>query len=367
MLKPWPITRINSVMLFFILLIVILHFGREFFVLITFSGFLAMLMTPVSNKLEKTGIPRVYSTLLSVMVIVIVITAFLLLISAQIAVFSEDLPKIQSKFEELVSNIQAWIENQLGISYQQQASTIKEQSKNALGNVGGFLTSIIKGTTALIGSVILVLVFLFLFLLHREKYENFVLLLYKDEKRDEAKIVINKISKIAQHYLTGRAISMTLLAILYAIGLLIIGLKNAILLSLVAAAITFVPYVGPFIGGLVPFFMAIVTGNSFTLAIEVVIVIVVTQTFQNYFIEPYVVGGSVNISPFFTILILILGGIIWGVAGIVLFLPLLGVIKIIFENAEGLQPYAYLIGDQKESSAPSKIWDKAKKVFKHKH
>jgi predicted PurR-regulated permease PerM len=84
---------------------------------------------------------------------------------------------------------------------------------------------------------------------------------------------------------------------------------------------------------------------------------------DHYFIEPYVVGGSVSISPFFTIFVLILGGLIWGIAGIILFLPLSGILKIIFENVQGLQPYASLIGDQSDSSKHQNIWSKYKGRF----
>ncbi|NJK95971.1 MAG: AI-2E family transporter [Bacteroidales bacterium] len=65
--------------------------------------------------------------------------------------------------------------------------------------------------------------------------------------------MIAKISKIAQQYLAGRAISIIILTIFYTIGLLVLGIKNAFLLSAIAAIVTFIPYVGPIIGGLLPF------------------------------------------------------------------------------------------------------------------
>ena len=212
----------------------------------------------------------------------------------------------------------------------------------------------------------LVLVFTFLFLLHREKYENFFVLMYKDEKREDAKLIIAKISKIAQQYLAGRAISIIILTIFYTIGLLILGIKNAFLLSAIAAIVTFIPYVGPVVGGLLPIFMALVSNDSFGPALGVVVVISLAQLFDNYFIEPYVVGGNVNVSPFFTIFILIVGGLVWGIAGVILFLPLLGMLKIVFDNVEGLYPYAYLIGDQNGDSGTSRIMKKIKGFFRKK-
>jgi predicted PurR-regulated permease PerM len=147
------------------------------------------------------------------------------------------------------------------------------------------------------------------------------------------------------------------------VGLLILGIKNAFLLSAIAAIVTFIPYVGPIVGGMLPVFVALVTEDSLGPALGVIIVISLAQLFDNYFIEPYVVGGNVNISPFFTILILIVGGIIWGIAGVILFLPLLGMIRIFFDHVEGLYPYSYLIGDQGEAAGSVRIWQKLKKNF----
>lgn len=362
MLKPLNLSGINNILFFFILISVILYFGRDFFVLIAFAGFLAMLMTPVSNKLENYNISRVLTSLLSVVIIVAVIAGVIGLLSAQISNVVQDIPQIKKGLQEMIANIQSWISNKFGVNMEEQMSTVKEQASGAVSSAGGFLAGILTGTFTFIGSFLLVLVFTFLFLLHREKYESFVVMLYKPEKRKEAEEIISKVSKVAQQYLGGRLISIVFLGILYLIGFTIIGLENAALLAAITAITTFIPYVGPFLGGLVPFFMAIISG-SFNQALWVVIIIFAAQLVDNYFVEPYVVGGSVSISPFFTIFILILGGAIWGIAGVILFLPILGIVKIVFENVEGLQPYAYLIGDQKESSGSKELWSKFKGLF----
>jgi predicted PurR-regulated permease PerM len=187
-------------------------------------------------------------------------------------------------------------------------------------------------------------------------------MLSREEKRSETDEVINKISKIAHHYLAGRILAVFIIGILYIIGFSIVGLKDGIILSALAALVTIIPYIGALLGGLIPFFMSVIDG-SLNQSVWVVVIVLIVNVIDHYFIEPYVVGGSVSISPVFTILILILGGVVWGLAGIILFLPLLGILKIIFENVEGLAPYAYLIGDQKESSASKKIWLKLKGIF----
>ncbi len=356
---PHPgLARLNKILLFAILISVVLYFGREFFKLISFAGLLAMLMTPVSNKLEKHRISRVFSSVISVLIIVAVFSGVIALLSAQIGNIGKELPVILLRYEEFKLDIQSWINDSLGVTTGQ----LRVHAPDVFNNAGSFLMEMVKGSVTFIGSLFLVMVFIFLFLMQRNKYENFVVMLYKEDKRNEAKEMIDKISRVAQQYLTGRLVAALIMGVLFLIGFLIIGLKNTVLLSLIVAIMTIIPYVGALIGGLVPFFMSIIDG-SFNQSIWVVIIILVVNVIDHYFIEPYVVGGSVNISPFFTIFVLILGGIVWGISGIILFLPLSGILKIVFDNVQGLGPYAALIGDQRDSSRHGNVWTKLNGIF----
>ena len=359
---PHPgLARINRILLFTILISVVLYFGRQFFTLICFAGLLAMLMTPLSNKLESHGFSRVISSLVSVLIIVALFSGVILLLSAQIGNIGKELPLVMLRYEEIKLDIQTWINDSLGISSNQ----LRVHASDAFNNAGSFLSNMVKGTITFIGSLFLVLVFIFLFLMQRNKYESFVVMLYKEEKRDRAKEMIDKISGVAQQYLTGRLVAALIMGALFLIGFLIIGLKNAVVLSLIVAIMTIIPYVGALIGGLVPLFISFIDG-SLNQSVWVIIIVLLINLIDHYFIEPYVVGGSVNISPFFTIFVLILGGLVWGIAGIILFLPLSGIIKIIFENVAGLQPYASLIGDQRDSSHPKNVWAQLKGIFSRK-
>jgi predicted PurR-regulated permease PerM len=356
---PHPgLERVNKILLFVILTSIVLYFGRGFFVLISFAGLLAMLMTPVSNRLENRGVSRVISSLISVMIIVVIFSVVILLLAAQIGNIGKELPLILLRYEEIKLDLQQWVNDSLGVSSQQ----LRVHASEVFNNAGSFLTNFIKNTIAFIGSLFVVLVFIFLFLMQRTKYEKFVLMLYKEEKRNKAKDMIDRISQVAQQYLTGRLVAACIMGILFLIGFLIVGLKNSVILALIVAIMTIIPYVGALIGGLVPLFISMIDG-SLNQSIWVVIIILAINTIDHYIIEPYVVGGSVNISPFFTIFVLILGGLIWGIPGIILFLPLSGIIKIVFENVEGLQPYASLIGDQRDSSKPKNSWAGLKRIF----
>jgi predicted PurR-regulated permease PerM len=356
---PHPgLPRINKILLFVVLISIVLYFGRGFFILISFAGLLAMLMTPVSNRLENKGMSRVFSSAICVLIIIVGFSAVIILLSAQIGNIGKELPLIMLRYEEIKLELQAWINDSLGLSSQQ----LRVHTSDVFNNAGSFLTNMVKTAIAFIGNLFLVLIFIFLFLMQRNKYESFVVMFYNEDKRDEAKDMIDRISMVAQQYLTGRLVAACIMGLLFLIGFLLVGLKNSVVLALIVAIMTIIPYVGALIGGLVPLFISLIDG-PIDQSIYVVIIVLIVNTIDHYLIEPYIVGGSVNISPFFTILVLILGGVIWGIAGIILFLPLSGIIKIVFENVQGLQPYASLIGDQRPSTSHKTTWAQIKGIF----
>ncbi len=359
--------RVNQYLFFFVLAVVVMYFGRSFIIPIVFAAMLAMLMAPLCRKLDSWGFPRALSTLSCVLILAAVVVGMVLIIGAQIATFGKDIDKIKQKGTEMIAKGQDYIEKRYGVSEKRQEEVVKEQAKKAQESQsqskkgGSMVTRVLSGITSAVAGIILTLVFTFLFIFSKEKYESFFLRLYKDEDEGKVKKVVNDISTVSQKYLTGRAMSITIIWILYSIGLSIVGIKNAILLAGVAALLTLIPYVGTVLGGLFPVFMALVTEDSMQPALMAVLVMFVIQTMDNYFIEPNIVGGEVSLSALTSILSIIAGGMIWGVAGMILFLPMMGIIKIICDHVEPLKPIGFVIGDP-DAKKPSKItlWVKEK-------
>src|SRR5690606_39870325 len=96
---------------------------------------------------------------------------------------------------------------------------------------------------------------------------------------------------------------------------------------------------------------ALITADSLSTPIMLAIFFTVLQQIDSYFLTPRITGGRIQLSPLFTILALLLGGMVWGIEGMLLFIPFLGVAKIIFDHIESLRPYGYLIGTDKETDA----------------
>jgi predicted PurR-regulated permease PerM len=356
--------RVNQYLLFAVLLILILYYGKTFLIPLTFGALLAMLMAPVCNKLDSLGLKRGLSTTVCILILVAVIVGIGFVIGGQFSAFADDVTLIERKGRESLEQVQGYIQDKLGVSEKKQEAMVKQQSQGAGKVAAAAAGKILAGLTSTIGTIVITLVFTFLFIFGKEKYQSFFIRLYKDEDTAKVKKITDRISEVSQQYLTGRVKSILIIAVLYSIGLSIIGLKNAVLLAGIAALLTVIPYVGTVLGGLFPVLMALVTEDTYHMALYAALVMFVIQTTDNYFIEPNVVGGEVNLSALVSIVSILAGGMIWGVAGMILFLPMAGITKIVCDNIEPLKPIGYLLGDNQKKSGSGGVIQWIKKRFK---
>jgi predicted PurR-regulated permease PerM len=353
--------RINQYLLFGALLVIVLYYGKTVLIPIVFAALLAMLMAPICRKLDSWGVHRALSSLVCILILLVTLTGVLAIVVAQVRSFSQDIPQIEEKTNELVSQVEKYIQDKFDVPPEKQESFFKEQIKSLGKSAGSYAGNIVSRVTSTIANLLLTLVYTFLFLYSKEKYETFFVKLYKEEEPAKVKAIVHQISEVSQQYLRGRVLSILVIMVMYSAGLLLIGIKNAILLAGIAALLTIIPYVGSVLGGLFPVLMALVTEDTVQPALWAGAVLIFIQAMDNYFIEPKIVGGEVNLSALATILILVIGGIIWGAVGMILFIPMLGVAKIVFDHVENLKPFGYLIGDpENRKQSRLKMWFKEK-------
>jgi predicted PurR-regulated permease PerM len=361
----FSLSKINELLLFAVLATIVLYFGRQILIPVIFAAMLSMLMAPVCRKLDNRGFNRVSSALTCILILLTVFVLSMAIVIGQISSFADDLSLIEQKSELFFTQIKHYIEQQFRISPERQMTILKQQVKSWNQSAGSYVGNLAGGIIGMIAGLAITLVFTFLMLFHKEKYQEFFLKLNRSGDQAKTKMVLEKITHVSQQYLTGRAISMVFLFVLYAAALLIIGIKNALLLAGIASLLTIVPYVGPILGGFFPFLMALLTEDSLQPAMWVAVTLIIIQAIDNYFVEPYVLGGEVHLTALSTIIVIILGGLVWGVAGMILFIPMVAIAKIIFDNVESLKPYAYLIGDE-ERAPSSRLRDWFMKIFSRK-
>ncbi len=353
------IHRANAMLLFTILLVVALYFGHTVLIPLTFGIILGMLLLPVCRKLESWGVGRALAVFGCILLLLLVLGAVLGVIYIQAANFAEDGPRIQEQFQKSLDEAQAWIGQQLGISEQKQLNLIKQASQSLSKSGQSFAKKFASGMAGGLADFVLVLVYIFFFLWKRERYADFFLQLARDESRPEARQTLREITKVSARYMGGRLLAMGMLATLYGTGFMIVGLKNGILLAVIAVLPTIVPFVGPLFGGLFPLAAAMVDSSS-GMVVPVLGVLVAGQLIDEYFIEPFVLGTNLDLNPFMTIFSIVVGEALWGVAGMILFIPLFAIAKITFDHLPALHPLAFLLGDEGEEPG---FVDKIKKWF----
>lgn len=351
-----PLIKVNLIFLLFFLIFGGMYFGRDFFIPLTFAAILAMLLTPLCIKFEKLGLGRILATTLCILILLTFFVGLGALISTQIAGFSDDFPQMQQQLTKKVTDVQQFIAEKLGISPEEQKEVLKNQSSES-DDENSILSNFLNSFTSFSASSLLMLVYLFMLINYRQRFSGFVLKVVSESKRQEARQIITDSSRVAQQYLVGRVLLILTLMVCYTIGFVIIGLENALLLAIIASVMSIIPYIGNIIGIAFPLLMALMQEDGLWLFLGVIIIFSVVQFVESYIMEPYIVGAEVDIHPFFTIVIIVIGELVWGISGMILAIPLLGIIKIVFSHIDSMKPYAYLISGGKTEDQ-KKWWKK---------
>jgi predicted PurR-regulated permease PerM len=190
-------------------------------------------------------------------------------------------------------------------------------------------------------------VYTFFLLFYRTKTAHFIFRLTGRKNKRKTLDILRQVSTITTKYMSGLLIVVLILAVLNTAGLFIIGVRHALLFGILAALLNLIPYIGTFIGGLIPIVYVLLTSSSpFQVALQIFILFSVVQFLENNLITPNVVGNNIKINPLAIILSLLLGNMIWGIPGMLIVIPCLAILKIIMQNIEDLRPFAYLISDR---------------------
>lgn len=347
-MKHKDLRKINSLIIFIFAALGILYFGASFLIPLTFAAFLAALISPFSNFLEKIGFGRGISCFTSTLIVFIIISGVSYLIFVQLRNFADDLPRNQEQLNEFSDNIQQQISAVTGLSPQEQMVLLQERSESIRGTIETYITNLLRYLVNTSLQLILVMVYLFLFLLYRTKFFDFVMKFVPEKKDIQVEKIIYKANRVIYHYLWGRIKVMIILAAMYIVTFMIFDLPYAVLLTVFGALVTIIPYIGPFISGLLPIVILFIFNPNISEVLLFAAIISLIQLVESYVLEPIIIGNEVQLNPLAVIIAIIAGGMIWGIAGMILFVPLFAIVKIISDHTPNLRPIGFLIGNNKE-------------------
>lgn len=355
--KHISFTKVTILLFFTFLIITGLYFLKPFLVPLSFAFILAMLMMPVSDKLENSGMPKGVAIFCCILIILFVFILTILVLYEQIEALAHDLPNLKSTVTAKIEQIQIYINDKISLSSEKQRIYMKSRSEAFVETTAARIKSLLIFTTGFIGSFLLTLVYTCLFMAYRERFKKFFLKMFPNGNGSH-EALIQKISAVAEQYLLGRLITIILLAILYSIGLLMTGVKYAIFLAILSAILNIVPILGTLFGAALSLLIAFITGDTGTIW-GVFAVFVAVQLIENYLLTPLVVGVRVNLNPLFTLMAVMGGSLLWDIPGMILSIPFLAILKIIFDNFTSLEPIGYIMGREvKERKLVAKILKK---------
>ena len=321
----------------------IMYIGHDIIVPLIFSAILAILLNPLVNYLSRR-INRIIAIFIAILLAMVVVAALFYFIGSQLALFSESFPLLKQKFHTYFKDIISWVSHTFNVSVPKIKTWIAQTKSQGLEGGGAVIGQTLLSVSGALVVVLLIPVYIFLIIFYKPLLLDFVAMSFASSKHTTVAEVLLETRKLIQSYLVGLLLEAALVATLNSVGLLIIGVDYAILLGIIGAILNLIPYIGGIVAISLPMIMALTT-QSPSAAIAVLILYIIVQLLDNNLFVPKIVASKVKINALISIVVVLIGGALWGVGGMFLSIPLTAIVKVICDRVEGLQPLGFLLGD----------------------
>lgn len=342
--------RLNKLLNISLLILTVgylLYILRDFLYPMAIAGLIAYLLYPIANFLEKKFLPRFMAVFISIIVGFIIVAALGLFLYSQLKDLISDFPQLKVAAVKNIEPTLKSVFNFLGYENYEIKALVREKIVAFFDFGSQTFNNLFAETTSTLVRLAIMPVYVFLLLFYRTKFAFFLVRVTGKENRNNLLVMLKDISDVIPRYLSGVTIVVVILSILNSLGLYIIGLKYFIVLGIISALFNYIPYFGTLLGGIVPLLFAIFIGNFPADPIKVIVLYIIVQFIENNILTPNIVGGNVNVSPFFIIVGLVGAAMFWGLPGMLIIVPLLATLNIILRNAKGGENLAYLLSIDK--------------------
>lgn len=330
------------------LIVTILYVTQGILLPLIFSILIAISLFPLARLLERLRLGKAFSAILSVIIAIALISGISWFIVYESIIIGKDASSITDKVLSVLTRGQQWLEDQFGIERTQIIDNFRQQGEKALGNAGSMLTRTFGSIGNTLASTILVPIYSFFLLYYRDFFREFFFKAFKSTTQRKVDDVLNKIYQVVQSYLVGLITVMGIVAVLNTVGLMALGIDYAWFFGSLAALLMLLPYVGIAIGSILPALFALAVKDSAWYAVGVVVWFQLVQFLEGNIITPNIVGSKVSINPLMAIIGIILGGMLFGLAGLIIALPLIASLKVIFDAIPSMHAFGFLIGEPEE-------------------
>ncbi len=332
--------NIAAVMVISAIIITIMIIGKSFLIPLAWSLVIALASFQILTRIEKKyHIKRLISSLVFVLLIFLVIILLFYFFLSEIASIISGIPSVSNKLIQSIQNIINVIEG-YGIHIPMIDQT---EIHSWITDHSEVITKALASFGKSIGNAFMVGIYLFFILYYRDNYLYFMML---REKTEEGFALAKKRSKevigIINNFLYGLFVTTLVLAVMLYIIFLLIGLKYAMFFAFLVALLTLLPYIGSPLGMAIVFVFASISNDGLMVPLLALAGIIISNAIKSNVIKPIIIGNKINLNAFIIFLSVITGGMIWGVSGMILFMPFAGIAKVLLEYNESTRPLVAL-------------------------
>ena len=339
--------KLTFVLLSIISIFTILYIGQNIIVPIIMALLFAILLRPIAHFLKgKWHFPHLLAVTCTVIFFVLIVIGILYFISWQISDIVNDWDAIQTNLSIHFNSFQKFISSNFNLNNVEQKVLIDSASKNVMESGKNIIGTSLVSFSDVILNMTLIPIYIFIFLLYRTLFITFLSKLFQPSYHEKLQDILYQIKVSVQSYIIGLLIELVIVSTLTTVGFMIIGVKYAIVLGLITGILNLIPYIGILFAGILSIIATLTASPDLTLITGVLIIVIVVQLIDNNLIVPMIVGSKVQINAFVSIVGIIIGGVIAGFSGMFLAIPIIAILKVIFDRIESLEPWGYLMSDE---------------------
>ncbi|WP_421943462.1 AI-2E family transporter [Pedobacter sp.] len=353
MTNNMPLTVKRSIeLLGLIAFVAVMVVGRDIIMPILMAFFISIMLLPVYRFLKKKKFPESLAIILPILLVALFVALIVWFFSNQIGILAKDFPQIKANVNQHIQSLSDWISRISKYDTNQQKAFIQDKSDDLMNmgtSVAGGAAVTLSGVFVFIG---LLPIYIYLMLFYKDILLRFIFMWFQTEHHPKVKDAIYETESIIKSYLIGLLIQITYMTILLGGILMLIGIKHALLIGVIFAILNLIPYVGALIGNVIGVLLTLTSSQELWPVLTVLGVIAFVQFLDNNILMPRIVGSKVKINALFAILGVFIGGSIAGVSGMFLALPIVAVLKIIFDRTEMFKQWGALLGDERPAKSP---------------
>lgn len=320
-----------------LLSVVVLYFGRGLFVPLSFSFLIGFVLFPVCKKLESKGFSRISAIALPLAVLFLLFLVLGYFFVVHLLEISNTMIGLKPAIMAALHDLSRFLADKAGLSTGNQVRIFE----NFINNLGTGIPNLFRQTFSSLSQslfyLIMVPVFSFLILLYRAKLIRALFHFFPNVGHGLYMDIIRDVMHHYYSFIKGMAMVYFLVGILNSVGLMIIGVPRAVFFGFLVSVFTFIPYVGIMLASILPVSAAWLSFDSLWYPFAVVAWFAFVQVLEAYLIFPLVIGKRIKVNALVLFVFIILGGMLWGAAGMILFIPVISIVKLLSSRSPDLK------------------------------